>query len=108
MKKMSIRFTGKSRKRFLVLFEKICRAARQSVRTLSEEKQDYVSYIYKMLENDGILVAFSIDENDQVYLDWKDEKITFRKFLRHAINNEWINISSFNIKSDYYDADEIY
>lgn len=33
MKKMSIRFTGKSRKRFLVLFEKICRAARQSVRT---------------------------------------------------------------------------
>ena len=77
-------------------------------KNLSEEKQDYVSYIYKMLENDGILVASSIDENDQVYLDWKDEKITFRKFLRHAINNEWINISSFNIKSDYYDADEIY
>ena len=69
-------------------------------KNLSEEKQDYVSYIYKMLENDGILVASSIDE--------KDEKITFRKFLRHAINNEWINISSFNIKSDYYDADEIY
>ena len=62
-------------------------------KNLSEEKQDYVSYIYKMLENDGILVASSIDENDQVYLDWKDEKITFRKFLRHAINNEWINIS---------------
>ena len=77
-------------------------------KNLSEEKQDYVSYIYKMLENDGILVASSIDENDQIYLDWKDEKITFRKFLRHAINNEWINISSFNIKSDYYDADEIY
>ena len=76
-------------------------------KNLSEEKQDYVSYIYKMLENDGILVASSIDENDQVYLDWKDEKITFRKFLRHAINNEWINISSFNIKSDYYDADYI-
>ena len=36
---------------------------------LSEEKQDYVNYIYKMLENDGILVASSIDENDQVYLD---------------------------------------
>ncbi|MFQ9748172.1 MAG: hypothetical protein ACLRYY_03780 [Anaerobutyricum soehngenii] len=48
--------------------------ARQSVRYLSEEKQDYVNYIYKMLENDGILVASSIDENDQVYLDWKDEK----------------------------------
>ena len=75
---------------------------------LSEEKQDYVNYIYKMLENDGILVASSIDENDQVYLDWKEEKITFRKFLQYAINNEWINISSFNIKSDYYDADEIY
>ena len=59
-------------------------------KNLSEEKQDYVSYIYKMLENDGILVASSIDDND------------------HYINNDLINISSFNIKSDYYDADEIY
>ena len=46
-------------------------------KNLSEEKQDYVSYIYKMLENDGILVASSIDENDQVYLDWKDELINY-------------------------------
>ncbi|MFR3343670.1 MAG: hypothetical protein ACLTS6_06220 [Anaerobutyricum sp.] len=66
---------------------------------LSEEKQDYVNYIYKMLENDGILVASSIDENDQVYLDWKEEKITFRKFLQYAINNEWINISSLILRS---------
>lgn len=48
---------------------------------LSEEKQDYVNYIYKMLENDGILVASSIDENDQVYLDWKEEKSHSESFF---------------------------
>lgn len=75
---------------------------------LSKEKQTYVEYIYNMLEEKEILSPAAIDEDDGVFLDWKEEKISFGKFLRYALNNEWINISSFNIKSDYYDADEIY
>lgn len=77
-------------------------------KNLSEEKQDYVDYIYQMLEDNGVLLSSAIDEDSQVYLDWKNEKITFRKFLRYAITNEWIDISSFNIASDYYGVDEIY
>lgn len=44
-------------------------------KNLSEEKQDYVSYIYKMLENDGILVASSIDENVRYTLTGKMRRL---------------------------------
>ena len=102
------RIYQKKREKVLNTLQKDLESGKTIRKNLSEEKQDYVNYIYRMLENDDILVSTAIDENDQVYLDWKDEKITFRKFLRYAINNEWIDISSFNIKSDYYDADQIY
>ena len=102
------RIYQKKRGKVLNTLQKDLESGKTIRKNLSEEKQDYVNYIYRMLENDDILVSTAIDENDQVYLDWKDEKITFRKFLRYAINNEWIDISSFNIKSDYYDADQIY
>ena len=94
--------------RVLNSLQKNLRSGTTSLKNLSDEQRDYVDYIYDMLEEKGILVSSSIDENSQVYTDWKAEKISFRKFLRYAINNEWIDISSFNIKSDYYDADEIY
>jgi penicillin-binding protein 2 len=78
------------------------------LKNLSEEKQEYVNYIYSMLKENEILVTASINEEDETYQNWKEEKISLRGFLRYAINNEWIDISSFDIKSDYYSADEIY
>lgn len=79
-----------------------------AMKDLSDEKQEYVSYIYNMLRENEIIQTSLISEDDEVYQDWKNEKISLRKFLRYAINNEWIDISSFDIKSDYYSADEIY
>ena len=75
---------------------------------LNEEDLDYVDYIYHMLTDDEILITSQISDDDETYTNWKNGKISFREFLKYAINNEWINIDSFDIKSDYYDADEIY
>lgn len=79
-----------------------------SVKNLSEEKKEYVNYIYNLFKDNEMFVSSAIREDDEVYQDWKNERISLRKFLKHAINNEWIDISGLDIESNYYSADEIY
>lgn len=79
-----------------------------SMANLGEEQREYMEYIYDMLVEDEVLLQSHIDEDDSVYQEWKAEEIGLRQFLRHAISAEWIDISAFDIKSDYYSADEIY
>ena len=64
MKKMSNQIYRKKQETVLSTLRKDLQSGTTIRKNLSEEKQDYVSYIYKMLENDGILVASSIDENE--------------------------------------------
>lgn len=78
-----------------------------AVKNLSDEKAEYVDYIYSMLKINEIL-SISSSDDDETYHNWKEGTISLKAFLRHAINNEWIDISSFDIKSDYYAGDEIY
>lgn len=75
---------------------------------LSDEKREYITYIINLLEKQEILNTSLINPDDEVYLQWKDGKCTLKKYLKHAISNEWIDISTFNISADYYDAAEIY
>lgn len=73
----------------------------------SDEKQAYADYIYKMLSKEKILLSSSINTKNKTYLRWKNEKISLGEFLRYAINQEWIDISSLDIDSKYNDTEEI-
>ncbi len=75
---------------------------------MNEEDLDYVDYVYHMLTDEEILITSEIPDDDETYSSWKNGKLSFRDFLRYAINNEWIDIDSFEIDSDYYNANEIY
>jgi len=75
---------------------------------LSEEMQQYMLTVYSMLSEQGILNSNIINTSDQVYLDWKNDRISLEKFLRHALNEEWINISQLDLDSAYYDTEEMY
>lgn len=75
---------------------------------LSDEEQDYMSYVYDELKADNVLVASSINTEDDKYKAWVEEEISLKDFLKHAIANEWINISMLDVKSDYASTDEIY
>lgn len=77
-------------------------------KNLSKEKKEYVSYIANLLERQEIINTSAINTQDEVYQKWINEKCTLRQYLRHAITNEWIDISTFDIASDYYDVNEIY
>ncbi len=75
---------------------------------LNEERREYVDYIYDMLVDSEILSSSLMDENDETYQNWKEESISLKTFLQHAINSEWVDISALDIASDYYSSDEIY
>lgn len=75
---------------------------------LSDEKQAYAEYVYNTLADDKILLSSSIDTKDTTYKKWKNGKISIGEFLRYAINQEWVDTSEFNIKSSYYNTDEIF
>ena len=80
----------------------------KTMEDLPEERQEYLLYVYNMLVDDEIIITSMISENDPVFQKWKNGTISMRTFLRTAVNNEWIDITSFDIRSDYYDADKIY
>lgn len=79
------------------------------IKDLSEEDQDYMNYIYRMLMNHEILDVTVIPDNDEKFLAFnQSQTISLGEYLRYAINQNAINISNFELNSDYYDSDEIY
>ena len=75
---------------------------------LSDEMQEMVTYVVKMLQDKSVFVASSIDSSDSVYQSWKDGKISVQQYLRHAIDASWINITGFNLNEKYADTSEVY
>lgn len=80
---------------------------RTNQKTLSDENQEYMSYIYKMLCNNGIVKSSELDSNDTTYQDWNNDKISLGEFLEYAIHKGWIDSSGFHLSTDYYDTDEM-
>ncbi len=78
---------------------------------LSEEMQAYSSYIVNDMLSDatGILNLDAVDTKDETYQAWRnDETISLKEFLTYAISKDWIDISRFQMESDYLAADEIF
>ena len=78
---------------------------------LSEELQEYESYVITLLGSDnvGILHTSEIDTTDETYIKWRyEETISIREFLLYCISKQWIDISKLTISSQYADSEEIY
>ncbi|MFT3983771.1 MAG: penicillin-binding transpeptidase domain-containing protein [Lachnospiraceae bacterium] len=78
---------------------------------LTTEMQVYESYIVSRLasSNTGILINDEIDREDPTYLAWTtDETISLKEYLTYALSKNWIDISRFNLSSQYSDTEEVY
>ena len=76
---------------------------------LSKEYKSYQSYIIDdLLTEKDILIKDNIDTKDEIYLAFKDEKISMSEYLKHAISNGWIDVSKLDVVSEYADSQEIY
>lgn len=76
---------------------------------LTKDKQEYCTYIYKMLLNQAIIVSKQMDRSNATYLDWQNGRISLGSFLQYAISKNWIDIKLLDQKnSEYSDSAEIY
>ena len=77
---------------------------------LATEMQVYESYVTTMLSssNNGVLVDSEVDKTDEVYLAWREETISLKEYLEYAIAENWIDISKFNLETQYSDSTQIY
>ncbi len=75
---------------------------------LSEEDQDYFTYIINQLKGNGILIEERIDASDEIYQSWKTGEVSSYVYLNHAISKNWIDITQFTIEEKYSDSAEIY
>lgn len=75
---------------------------------LNEETQVYLSYIATMLSTNGILISDNINTSDEIYTAWKNDTISLREYLYHAIESNWIDITKFSVDEKYSDSSEIY
>ncbi len=75
---------------------------------LTKEFQNYMSYIVTLLTTNEILIKDAIDTTDPVYIAWRDSSISLKEYLEHAIEENWIDITGFQVDEKYADSDEIY
>lgn len=75
---------------------------------LDDEYNDYMNYIYSMLSDQNIIKRDHVNKTDDMFVKWKNEKISLTEFFKYAIKNNWIDISNFDISNDYYGTDEIF
>ncbi len=77
---------------------------------LSKEMQIYESCVTNMLSssNTGVLLDSEIDKTDDMYLNWKAETISLKEYLNYAIAQNWIDISKFELETQYSDSSQIY
>lgn len=75
---------------------------------LGDADKEYMSFIYDLLIDNKILVKSNIDPTDSVASAYSDGKISLGEFLQYAIQKSWIDVSSLDISSDFYDLDTIY
>ena len=79
-----------------------------ALNNLDNEYTDYMEYIYSLLAEDGIYNTKTIPSTDETYKEYAAGNISLGTYLQYAINQGAIDISSFELSSDYYDSQEVY
>lgn len=80
----------------------------EALNEMSDEVLDEFTYIISMLKEDSILLSKEIDETDETYIQWKNQKISPKEYLNHCISQHWIDISQLDVDEKYADSSEIY
>lgn len=75
---------------------------------LPEEYQAYSTYIVTTLKALGVFDASAIDASSEVQINWTKEEMAVNKYLLYAIENNWIDITKYEVEKKYADTEELY
>lgn len=70
--------------------------------------REYLEYIYSFIKEKEILNVDLVDEEDEGFKEFIEDKLLLNQFLRRAISKRWINLSKLDLGKDYFSTDEIY
>lgn len=77
-------------------------------KSLSEDMQEYIDYIYKMLKSNKILLVSDIPENDSTFTAYNKGTISLSRFLKYALSNNFVDLTKLNVGDEYYSTKELY
>ena len=75
---------------------------------LPEEYQDYDTFIVTYLKKKGVFDKNAIDASDEMQTKWTSEALSVNEYLLYAIENNWIDITTYAKETKYVDTDELY
>ncbi len=81
---------------------------KKAMNSLSESMNEYMLYIYEMLESNQVLSVKRSDATDNTLLKFKNGKISLSEFIVYAIRNNWINLEYLDIDANYYSSEEVF
>lgn len=97
-----------SREYVLTRIRRILTVENTAINNLDHEYSDYMSFIYALLTENGIYNTKTIESTDSTYKEYIAGNISLGTYLQYAINQGAIDISSFELNSDYYDSQQVY
>ena len=74
----------------------------------ARDMQDYQDYIFDYMKDEGFFVEGSFSTDDDIYMGWVNETISFHDFLYHAVEENWINLQKIQSESKYTSTDDTF
>jgi penicillin-binding protein 2 len=106
--KVSDAFLDHQEKSITYLKDNILSSKSAAYQDLSDEGQEYATYIVKTLRDDGILSSKSKSEDDPYYKKWSSEKISVYTYLKYCLSKGWIDYTKFTTNDTFVDSSELY
>ncbi len=75
---------------------------------LSDEMQDYITYIVTYLQDTGVFDTTDVTTEDEMYVNWRAGGVPVRDYLEYAIEASWIQVTAFEMEEKYADTEESY
>ena len=75
---------------------------------INDEYNEYLSYIYKMLVENKVIIESNIDSNDEKYTNYKAGSLSLSKFLEYALVNNIIDLNLLGIGEDFFTTSELF
>lgn len=75
---------------------------------LTEEMNEYFTFIFNKLVSDGVILKDNIPSGDATYAQWMRDNLSLREMLLYVVSNNYVDTSVLDLKGEYSDGEEIF
>lgn len=74
----------------------------------SQEMQDYQDYVYDYMRKNSFFLSGSLSSDDEIYVGWVNETVSFHDFLYHVVEEGWIDPTKLSSSEKYTSTDDTF